>query len=165
MIKLLKIASTKDMLELEIAGKRTWVSCPSNVKSYAVQNLKLGDEVNISSEQKSTGLFVNSISKKGLSNPQQTTNAPTQSAESVVGGSGPSTNTPPPVTQPAQERSSTGKYRDPLTPEESRSIRHQSTMTSACHAVLTVQTQIDPKDLADYVISVYRKLLAAIEEK
>jgi hypothetical protein len=168
MIKLLKIASTKDMLQFDFSDGKTptWLDCSAEVKSYASQNLKLGEAVDIVEETRNNKRFVSKISKPGA--------APAQTAAPAPAGTQaqPAAGTQTPVTQaPAEnknyDRSPTGKYRDPVTPDEAQSMRRNAIMGHACQLCLCNQTQLptQPEGLADYATTVYRKLLKAVEEK
>lgn len=166
MTKLVKIASTKDMLQLDFGdGKNpTWAHCPSAVKSFASQNIKLGDAVDIVSEQKSDGLHVTSISKAGNGAIQPPQQPPVQGSPSGGGSSGTYTSSSSETT--VQQPKETGHYKS-VSPDTQKLIVHQSVMASACQLVSasTGQAPIQPEGLADYAIVIYRKLLAVVEEK
>lgn len=159
-IKLIRIAAQQSVLCVNLNhtdpnSKDIWGKCPPEVKSFALQNLKPGDEVDMVSHTEADGLHITQIAKVGTLKPG--TPAPAQQAQ------------PPkqePVSGPATvtQRSNTGKYRDPVTPEEATAMRRASVMASTCNAMVCVQTQVDPNGLADYIISVYRKLLAEVEK-
>jgi hypothetical protein len=159
MVKLLKIASARDMIQLDLGDGKTptWAHCPSAIKVYATQNLKLGDVVDIVSEQQNDGLHVTKISAVGMVQPPpKAINTPATTGAAV----GPTTQTP------VQQPKDTGNYRL-VSPDTQRLIVHQSTMASACTAVQSIICQIEdtkPDVVAEYILTVYRKLLAEVEK-
>lgn len=167
MIKLLKIASSKDMLQFDFSDGKTatWLDCTPEAKSFAVQNLKLGEEVAIVEETRNNKRFVAKISKPGTAAPAPAASTPAPAGTTQAA---PATqSTPAPAENKNYDRSPTGKYRDPVTPDEAQSMRRNAIMGHACQLCLCNQTQLpaQPDGLADYAISVYRKLLKAVEEK
>lgn len=158
-------SNQKSLLSLDFGdGKQTWVDCSPEVKSYALQNIKAGDVVDVVEENRENKKFITKISKAIVTAVTSPTQAPAPGT--TTGQPAPGV-TSPVIQAPFQERSSTGKYRDPLTPEEAKTIRHQSVLSSAVQLCLCNQTQLpqQAEGLADYAIVVYRRLLAVVEEK
>lgn len=148
-LKTTKPTNENSALLIDVDGKETWMNCTSQVKSFANQNIKAGEAVEVAKDDKN---IVNRISKAG------------STASQAAPAAQPATSSSAAPSQQTQ-RSSTGKYRDPLTPEESRSIRHQSVMSSACVAVSGGNlTAVDPNTWGDFIISLYRQLLAEVEK-
>ena len=166
MVKLLKIASARDMIQLDLGDGKTptWAHCPSAVKSFASQNLKLGDSVDIVSEQQNDGLHVTKISPAGTVTPVSNTQTiPPQTQGIITPGTTGAVVGTTPIVQPKE----TGNYR-PVSPDTQRLIVHQSTMASACSLAQAVVCQLPsaqkPEDVAEYVLTIYRKLLVEVEK-
>ena len=162
MVKLLRIANQQDVLQLDFCDGKTptWAKCPSAVKSFALQNLKIGDEVDVITETQNDGLHVTKIGKVGTLGTQP----PQQGAPSGAGSSG-----QPPATaslkQPEQVPQ-VGNYKN-ISSDTQRLSVHQSVMSSACSAVQALICQLedtDPNKIAEYIVTVYNRLLAEVEK-
>lgn len=151
MNKFVKCQTQVDMIKIKEAdGKDTFYSCTPEAKAFAQQNLVEGDEVDVILDNKK----ITKIGKKGtigtaVSQPQ--TSQPDVKADGCSA-------------QPVKDYPRSQSYRQPLTPEEGRTIRRQSIMSSTCNAVNACQTQIDPNALGDYIINLYRRLLEEVEK-
>lgn len=159
MAKLLRIANQKDVLQLDFCDGKTptWAKCPPAVKSFALQNLKIGDEVDVITETQNDGLHVTKIGKVGTLGVSQP--APTQEAPSGGGASG----QPPKQQEAVSEKNS---YRS-VNPDTQRLIVHQSVMSSACTALQALVCQLpadDPNKIAEYICTVYNRLLAEVDK-
>ena len=160
MVKLLRIANQQDVLQLDFCDGKTptWAKCPSAVKSFALQNLKIGDEVDVITETQNDGLHVTKIGKVGTLGTQP----PQQGAPSSAGSSG-----HPPATTSLKQPEQTNTYTNSDNPDTQRLIVHQSVMSSACSAVQALICQLedtDPNKIAEYIVTVYNRLLAEVEK-
>ena len=160
MVKLLRIANQQDVLQLDFCDGKTptWAKCPSAVKSFALQNLKIGDEVDVITETQNDGLHVTKIGKVGTLGTQP----PQQGAPSGAGSSG-----QPPATASLKQPEQTNTYKNSDNPDTQRLIVHQSVMSSACSAVQALICQLedtDPNKIAEYIVTVYNRLLAEVEK-
>ena len=162
MVKLLRIANQQDVLQLDFCDGKTptWAKCPSAVKSFALQNLKIGDEVDVITETQNDGLHVTKIGKVGSLG---ITQPPQQGAPSGAGSSG-----QPPATSSLTTvgQATTNNYRQ-VSSDTQRLIVHQSVMSSACSAVQALICQLedtDPNKIAEYIVTVYNRLLAEVEK-
>ena len=160
MVKLLRIANQQDVLQLDFCDGKTptWAKCPSAVKSFALQNLKIGDEVDVITEIQNDGLHVTKIGKVGTLGTQP----PQQGAPSGAGSSG-----QPPATASLTRTEQTNTYENSDNPDTQRLIVHQSVMSSACSAVQALICQLedtDPNKIAEYIVTVYNRLLAEVEK-
>jgi predicted component of type VI protein secretion system len=169
MVTLLKIANQQSVLLVKMDdGKEIWAKCPDAVKAYAQQNLKPGDPVDIVSETTATGLQITKIGKAGtIAAPAPAASTATPPAAAPAAVATPATTgaaTAPAVQTPAPATKINTQYRQPMTPEEARTVRRMSIMASACNAIVTVQSQVDPNALGDVVIALYKKLLAEVEK-
>lgn len=148
-LKTTKPTNENSALLIDVDGKETWMNCTSQVKSFANQNIKSGDAVEITKDEKN---IVNRISKAG------------SSASQAAPAAQPSTSSSATSTQQTQ-RLATGRYRDSLAPEEARQIRHLSVMSSACQAVSGGNlAAVDPNTWGEFITSLYRQLLAEVEK-
>jgi hypothetical protein len=146
------------MLKLKVSDvKEDWIDCTPEAKSFASQNLKEGDDVEVVYVGSASVPTIQQIGKVGTIK---------------TGSPAPAVSTPAPVEGAKQEETTTarpttvhvGKYRDPMNPDESRAVRRLSVMTSTCNAVNAVTSQVDPNGLADYIIVLFNKLLAEVEK-
>lgn len=173
MSKYIKVATQTNMLKLKDDTQENWVSCTPEVKSYAAQNLVEGTDVDVSYEQKGNVKTIVKIGKLGelkvgqpapavqAQNTPGTTGAAIIASGATIGISSEAQKSAGTVTKILSEPN---KYRDPMTPAESRSVRRQAVMGYACNAVTAVQTQIDEKVLGDYIIALFQKLLVEVEK-
>ena len=158
MLKFVRVASQKDMLKLKDEhNKENWIDCTAEVKSFAAQNLKPEEEVEVIYADGVKVPTIKKIGKKGSIQP---------------GTPAPAVSTPAPAAGSVKQEETTGKvssvhvgkYRDPMNPDEARIVRRQSVMASACNAVSAVTSQIDPNGLGDYIVVLFNKLLAEGEK-
>jgi hypothetical protein len=165
-IKLLRIANQQSVISLDLGDRKTtWAHVSPEVKKFAQDNIQPGTEVDIISSTEADGLHVSKIGKAGtiaktaVASPAQATGV---DRPGDIGGGVKAPDAPP-----SQATKTNTGYRADMSPEVSRSIRRQSVMASACHAVQSVICQsssVTADSVADYIITVFNKLILEVEK-
>ena len=139
----------KNSICVEVEGKDTWYECSAEVKSYAQQNFKSGEQCEVTKENRDGKEFVTKIFRPGqggaavASSPASTPAAQAQQAQKQA------------------EPKSTGYAKSP---EDSKQIRRLSVLSSAANALTGIQSQLDPNTLPEYLVALYNRLLAEVEK-
>lgn len=157
-IKMLRIPTQQNFIQLKLAdGKEVFAKVTPEVKSFALQNLTPGDDVDIISTNEADGLHVSKIGKVGTLGAGTTQNPlpPQQSSPSGGGGSGKQT----------EQTEQPNNYRQ-VNPDTQRLIVHQSVMSSTCTAVQGLICQLQDtsaNNISEYICTIYKRLLKEVE--
>jgi len=176
MVKFIKAAKTKKMLQVEIDGKEEWTNTNENVYNFAKSKFKNGDELEIHYNEQDGMKFVTRVTGSGTGSTGKETGSSPESKYTCedCGASLKDSrykkcytcNQKNPATikfSSLKESSSKSGYYA-KSPEESEKIKRLSILSSAAQAAMVVQAQVDANALAAYVLNLYDAFYKKVSE-
>jgi len=150
MVKFIKVAFKKDMINVEENGKGIWYDCDVKAKGYAKSAFQEGAEVELVKEDRGGKPFVTQVRRPGQGGASYTPPAPTGT-----------TSTPQASQTTTPAKGNWGQK----SPEESEKITRLSVMSSATQAVQVMTGRIESTEvLTMTVLSLYKAMLEEIKK-